>query len=145
MSKSSIDEMGGRAILEKAMKVFYDKVYEHPWLGLYFQEIDQDTIESQQVDFMIGALGGPKNVYSGRLPVEAHQNMFVTEELFDLREEILKEALIEVKASQELIDRWMKIDQAFKAAIVKRKISDCKKTFVTDDIIGFEKDGKKVA
>lgn len=143
--KSTLEELGGRQLLEKAMKIFYDNVYEHPWLGLYFQDIDQDTIEAQQVDFMIGAFGGPKSVYSGRLPVEAHQNMFVTEELFDLREQMLKEALIEIEAPQELIDRWMKIDQAFKAAIVKKKLTDCKKTFVTDEIVGFEKDGKKVA
>lgn len=145
MKKSSLEEMGGRELLEKAMKVFYDRVYEHPWLGPYFQQIEQEVIEKQQVDFMIGALGGPKSLYSGRLPIEVHKNMFITEELFILREQLLLEALKEVKASEELIERWLKIDEAFKAGIVKKTIGDCEKTFATEEIIAFDKDGKKVA
>jgi hemoglobin len=145
MNKSSIEELGGREMLEKAMKAFYDRVYEHPWIGLYFKDISQDVIEKQQVDFMIGALGGPKSAYSGRLPVDAHKNMFITDELFQVREELLLEAFAEVKAPQELIDRWLKIDNAFKSGIVKKSIEQCEKTFVTDDILDFPNPIKKVA
>lgn len=145
MNKSSLEDLGGRTLLERAMKEFYDRVYEHPWLGLYFQHVEQEVIEKQQVDFMIGAFGGPKSLYSGRLPVEAHKNMFVSEELFELREKMLVEALKKVNAPQELIDRWLKIDEAFKSGIVKKRVEDCERTFATEEIIGYEKDGKKVA
>jgi hemoglobin len=145
MKKSSIEELGGRKLLEKAMKVFYDKVYEHPWLGLYFKEVPQEVIEKQQVDFMIGAFGGPKSLYSGRLPVEVHQNMLITDELFDLREKILLESLEEIQAPKELIERWFKIDEAFRAGITKKSIDECTKSFATEEFIAFDKDGKKVA
>lgn len=139
MKKSTIEELGGRELFEKAMTIFYDKVYEHSWLGLYFQHVDQKTIEKQQVDFMIGAFGGPKNIYSGRFPVEAHKNMFVNDELFDMREEMLIESLKEVDASAELIERWVKIDEAFRNVIVKKSVDDCERTFATEEIIIFEK------
>lgn len=144
MNKSSIEQLDGREILEKAMKVFYDKVYEHPWLGLYFKEVPQEVIEKQQVDFMIGAFGGPKSLYSGRLPIEVHQNMLITDELFDLREKLLLESLAEINAPQELIDRWLKIDKAFKSGIVKKSIDDCSRSFPTEDLVAFDKDSKKV-
>ena len=145
MKKSTLEELGGKSFLERVMKDFYDEVYLHPWLGLYFKGISQETIEKQQVDFMIGVLGGPKDLYSGRLPVEAHKNMLITEELFEVREKLLMNSLRKLKASEELIERWMKIDQAFKGGIVKKSIADCEKTFVTDEIISYENPGKKVA
>lgn len=134
--KSSIDELGGKKMFEKIASIFYDKVYEHPWIGKFFQEVDQKTIESQQVKFMMGNLGGLK-MYTGRLPGPAHKNMFITEELFELRERLLKEAFTEANASDELQARWLKIDHAFKGCIVKKSLNECEKTFVTDEILSF--------
>jgi len=42
-------------------KIFYENVYDHPWIGKFFQGIDQGIIEAQQVDLLQGALGGEKN------------------------------------------------------------------------------------
>lgn len=100
-TKKSFEELGGRKILEKVAKLFYDKVYDAEWIGKYFQSVKQEIIEEQQVDFMSMALGGPK-VYLGKLPVPAHKHMMITNELFDLREKLLDEALIEANACDEL-------------------------------------------
>jgi hypothetical protein len=66
--------------------------------------------------------------------------MMISEELFELRQKYLSEALNEAKASVELTDRWLTIDEAFKRAIVKKSLTDCKKIFFTDDILDFKKD-----
>lgn len=137
-------ELGGQQMLEKISKIFYDKVYEHPWIGKYFEEIDQETIQSQQVRFMMGNLGGPK-IYTGRLPGPAHKNMFINEELFQLREKLLMESFDEAKASSELIERWLKIDNAFKHMIVKNSLSECEKTFAGDTILNFTNPELKIA
>jgi len=142
--KKEFEALGGRAILEKVSKIFYDKVYEHPWIGLFFKETPQETIESQQVDFMTSALGGG-NIYLGRLPVPAHKHMFITEELFDLRQDLLNEALVEANASKDLIDKWNKIDEAFRRRLVKKSVSDCEKRFKTDELMIFKDPTKKVA
>ena len=134
----SFEDLGGRAMLEKVAKIFYDKVYEDAWIGQYFKDVDQEVIEEQQVDFMSMALGGPK-VYLGKLPVPAHKHMMINDEIFVLREQLLDEAFIEAKACQELIVRWRKIDEAFKAKIVKTSIKDCEKRFNTDVFMDFPK------
>lgn len=142
--KLSFEQLGGRAILEKVSKIFYDKIYDHPWIGLYFKEVPQDVIESQQVDFMSQALGGPK-VYLGKLPVAAHKHMLLDDEIFDLRERLLKEALVEANACEELQIRWLKIDEAFRLKIVKKSISECEKRYNTDTILDFPNPIKKAS
>ncbi len=134
--KLSFEELGGRPALEKVAKKFYDLVYEHPWIGQYFKEINQEIIESQQVDFMSAALGGPR-VYLGKLPVPGHKHMMLTDELFDLRESLLVQAMDDVGIHPELRERWLRIDEAFRKKLVKRDISECEKRFKTDEILDF--------
>jgi hemoglobin len=138
------DELTSISFLKDVVKTFYEKIYSHEWIGKYFAEIPQEQIEAQQVDFMVGALGGPKN-YAGQLPTTAHNAMMITEQLFDLREELLLESLEEHKASRELIERWLKIDEAFRHKIVKKKISECVKNYATEEILDFPNPMKKVS
>lgn len=132
--------IGGRLTLDRVHKLFYDKAYAHPWLGKYFQHIDQAHIERQQSDFMAAAMGGP-NVYCGRFPVPAHEHMFITEELFDVRTQLLEASLDEAGLTPEYAARWLKIDRAFKQKLVKHDLSECKKRYFTDEILAFEKGG----
>ena len=90
--KTLLENLGGRPILERVHKVFYDKLYEHPWLKLFFSDIDQKTIEDQQTDFMVSNMGGGK-IYSGALPKNAHKHMFIDHAMFDLRQDLLQASL----------------------------------------------------
>ena len=142
MSKK-FEDLGGKGMLEVITKIFYDKIYDHPWLSQFFKNIKQEIIESQQVDFMQGHLGG-KKVYCGQLPVSAHKHMFVTKELFDLRQAILRDSMKEANASRELVEAWLKIDDSFRAGIIKASASQCEKRFFTDEILAFKNpDGVK--
>lgn len=134
---SLYDEIGGRDYLTKVVKKFYDKVYAHPRLKLYFLKTPQKHIENQQIDFMIGALGGPR-IYMGRNPKDVHPHILITEELFELRNELLIEALKEERASVLLIERWLQIEAAFKNSIVKTSVVECKGRYKTDEILNFE-------
>jgi truncated hemoglobin YjbI len=141
MMLSLYDKVGGRPVLEKLVKRFYDKVFAHPWLGLYFKNVKQTTIELQQVEFMIGALGGPR-IYMGKIPGDAHPHMMITNELFDLRQKLMLEALKEENSLPELTDRWLKIEEAFREKIVKTSIDKCQVRFFGDEILDFIKTNK---
>lgn len=132
-----MNELNDRQLYDLVLKVnkaFYDRVYKDPWMSQVFGVVEQKFIELQQTDFIVGALGGPKR-YSGRAPQDAHPHIFVDQEMWDLRERFLVEALEEVKAPDWLRERWIKIDNAFKKAILKNSVADCKKRFTTDEII----------
>ena len=132
--KTLFETLGGRPVLERVHKVFYDKLYEHPWLKQFFSEIAQKTIEDQQTDFMVSNMGGGK-IYSGALPKNAHKHLFVTDEMFDLRNKILKASLDECGVAQDLAERWLRIDDAFRKSIVKEDPGQCEKRFFTDEIV----------
>lgn len=132
------ENLKDKKVIHKICKTFYEKVYDDPWLYMYFKEIDQDHITSQQADFIIGALGGPKN-FSGRLPVNAHPHMMINDEIFDLRMSLLREAMIEEGAPIELMEVWMRLDEAFRNAIVKGSVSELKGRYATDVFLNFEK------
>lgn len=135
------DLIGSRSTLDKVHKIFYDKIYAHPWISLYFKEVKQEIIESQQSDFMSQAMGGPA-IYCGKLPVPAHHHLFISEELFELRTRLLQEAMHEAGINLEHQVLWLKIDQAFKKAIIKKTIADCLPRFKTDEIIDYPRPTK---
>ena len=120
--------------IHRVNKAFYDRVFKDQWLGAIFKDVNQAHIENQQTDFMIGAFGGPK-VYSGRNPIHAHVHIFVNEEIWILREKYLKEAFLETDLPEEVRVKWIKIDEAFKNAILKKSYNDCTKRFTMDEIV----------
>lgn len=121
MKQTLFDAVGGMPTLDKVHKIFYDKIYAHDWLKLFFEGHDQKAIENRQTMFMAEKMGADVEYY-GKQPQMAHRQMYITKELYDIRHEILKESLIEAGVSQDLIERWLKIDYAFIRQIVKDSI-----------------------
>jgi hemoglobin len=113
--------VGGLATLEKVHRIFYDKIYAHPWIGQFFADHDQVSIERRQTRFMAEKMGGDV-MYPGKEMKMAHRQMFITEELFELRSQLLRESLAEADVPPALAVRWLKIDAAFKRQIVKDSI-----------------------
>ncbi len=131
---SLYDQLGGRECLERVHRRFYDKAFNHPILGAFFNGKSQQHQEDQQSDFMAAQFGGPQR-YGGRFPDGAHQHMFITEAHFELRQKLLAETLDECRVAPELRDRWLVIDRNFKSQIVKTSIDECKKRYTKDTII----------
>ncbi len=131
------DILRDKSIIRDVNQAFYDKVYDHEWLSMFFQAVTKEHIINQQTDFITAALGGPKN-YSGRLPYNAHPHMFITDEVFDLRSSLLTEALDEAGAPVELKEAWLRIDSSFRHVIVKQSIDQCSKRYAIDEILSFE-------
>lgn len=139
MSKlDEFEKMGGRKSLILINKIFYDKIYAHPWMKLYFEKVPQQHIEDQQVDFMQKVLGG-ENLYVGKAPPAAHMHIFIDEEVFDVRQQLLKEAFTEARANPILVEKWLSLDNSFKRVLLKESPTDCQRRFKTDPILYFPK------
>lgn len=139
MSEESLySKIGGREILERVHKVFYDKIYEHPWLKHFFSHMDQKLIENQQTDFMTSIMGGGE-IYSGGFPKNVHKHMYITEELFDVRKILLSDSLEECGVKPDLAESWLKVDNTFRQSLVKNDPSQCEKRFFTDEILIYPK------
>ena len=51
-------------------------------------------------------MGGPRAFY-GRLPIPAHEHMYITQEMFELRHGMLRESIEEHGISGQLMEEWL--------------------------------------
>ncbi len=121
MKQTLFDAVGGLPTLQKVHKIFYDMVYAHPWLKQFFAGHNQELIENRQTTFMGEKMGGPVE-YLGKPLRMAHRNMYISRELFDVRQALLRESLQKAGVADELAARWLRIDNAFMQTIVKNSI-----------------------
>ncbi len=118
------DRLGGYDAMRRVHKIFYDKLFAHPWLKQFFVEHPQEIFENQQTAFMAGLMGGPK-VYAGKTPKMAHQNIFITDVLFETRSSILSQSIKEAGIADDIREEWLAADRTLKRALVKSSLSDC--------------------
>jgi len=121
MEISLYESLGGLPTLERVHKIFYDKIYDHPWLKLFFEGFNQQVIEDKQTSFMAEKFGGP--AYTGKPLKQVHENMYISQELADLRHHILQESLVEAEIPEELATRWLRIDEAFMQQVIKKSVA----------------------
>ncbi len=91
-------------------------------------------LEEQQTDFMMVLFGGPPH-YSGRAPMRAHQHLFITDEVFEIRHELLSQSLDEANVSEEHKQRWLKFDAGMKSAVVKKSVDEVEPLYRTGPVI----------
>jgi len=132
--KSFFDETGGWPTLDKVHKVFYDKVYVHPWMKQFFLGVEQKRIEQQQSNFMAAIFGGPKR-YVGNSPKSAHLRMFITQELMDIRTQLLEESLLECRVSAPNRMIWLSKDKNFHSTILKKGHDEVVKRYATEEVL----------
>ncbi len=137
IDKTLFKRLGGKATLERVHKTFYDLAYAHPWLRKYFTDKPQEVLEQQQTDFMSYLMGGP-NLYTGKTPKMAHQHMVITDELFEVRRQLLSEAIKQEGISDDLREEWLAADSALKRSISKKTAGDCQRAYATQEILDFK-------
>jgi hemoglobin len=71
MTDSLFDRLGGRAAVEAAVELFYEKVLADDLLSPFFANTDMTRQRAQQKAFLTFAFGGPNN-YTGQDLRTAH-------------------------------------------------------------------------
>ena len=70
------------------------------------------------------------------MPKDAHPQIWVDENIWNYREELLKKAFKKVNAPIALRQLWLRVDEAFKNVIIKKGGKEaCVGRYKTDDII----------
>lgn len=117
-------EVGGEAGILKVHRRFYDAIFAEPWLGQFFAGKHEDVLAEKQTKFMVAAFGGENN-YRGDTPAFVHMHMFITDEMSDLRQEILRKAILDEGFGDSIAERWLKVDDSFRKSIVKNSVDEC--------------------
>lgn len=138
IDKMLYNRLGGKATFVKVHKLFYDKAYADPWLSRFFTDKPQEVLENQQTDFMIQLMGGPK-AYGGKSPKSAHQHMVISDELFELRSQMLSDSIKELGISDALREEWLDADRTFKRALMKSSEAECTQAYPNQPILNFKR------
>jgi hemoglobin-like flavoprotein/truncated hemoglobin YjbI len=118
------DEIGSEDIILRVHQRFYDAIFEEPWLEKFFYGKSKETLIRKQTQFMVAAFNGPNN-YTGDTPAFVHMHMLITEEMSNVRETLLRRAILAEGLSTAIADRWLAVDRSFRPAIVKKSVDEC--------------------
>ena len=87
---------------------------------------------------MVQIMGVPK-AYAGKSSKLAHQHMVITDELFELRSEILSASIKEAGIRNDLRKEWLDTDRGIKRALVKTSEAQCSVSYPNQAILNFPK------
>ncbi|WP_266215163.1 group I truncated hemoglobin [Paraliomyxa miuraensis] len=122
--------------LSALAKTFYDKVYAHPWIGRFFRHVDQARQEVKLVRFLLLSWGDASfGSYQGQYLREEHANLYITDELFDLRQALFAETLREHGHGGALVGAFLAFNERWRSFVVKRSVQECEPTYPGEEIV----------
>ena len=115
------EAIGGDAMVQKVLRIFYDVVFDDPLLQPFFKHTHKETIRGKQFGFMKRCFTGDKDVYMGQRPRNAHHWMVIDDALFDHRQALMRNALEAAGMQPAHREKWLATEEVFRSQIVKDK------------------------
>ena len=105
------DRIGGKAAVDKAVVIFYEKILDDDRIKHFFDDVDMKVQVEKQKSFLTYAFGGPVN-YSGKDLRNAHSRL-VAQGLNDTHFEAvaghLNDTLVELEVPHSLVKEVMQL------------------------------------
>jgi truncated hemoglobin YjbI len=111
--------------LRAVVHTFYESLFPHPRLGVFFDGVAQPRQEARLIGFIELVSGGWDDPFQGDYLRQAHAHLFITEELFALRATLLEAAIRAHGHGDEVVRRWQAFDERWKPFVVKARIDEC--------------------
>lgn len=115
----------GHEKLTEILTLFYDRLFEDPFVGFLFQAFDREDLLRKQILFTGRLLGATELKYEGKGLREAHFPHPIRSAHFGRRQVILRSVLEELSVPENLISDWLSLELSLKPFVVKGQ-GDCK-------------------
>lgn len=112
--------LGEGEILTKVLTDFYGRVYQDERLASFFDGVTKQRLIEKQFLFTRQILTG-ENIYFGDQPRNLHHWMVISEDLFDYRSAIMRDCLRKGGLNEDMVERFMAIEDYYREDIVKDK------------------------
>lgn len=110
----------GATRVRRIMETFYAQVFADERLAPFFAGVTPERVIGKQYSFMQKLTTGEK-VYFGDNPRNAHHWMVISEDLFEHRESLMRNALLAHGANEDEIARWMRLESFYRHDILKNR------------------------
>lgn len=122
--------------LHAIARAFYDKVYAHPWIGRFFEGVDQPNQELKLVRFFHLSWDDPLfGQLQGQYLKDEHAHMYITPALFDLRQELFAAAVREQGHDEALVQAFLAFNEIWRPYVVKASKRECTDAFTGHGIV----------
>lgn len=115
--KTLYETLGGEPAVRAILQTLYDALFEDPIVGFLFAGKDKAHLVTQQVTFTCQFLGGPER-YTGKPLPEAHAALPLLPGHFDRRHHLLRQALEQHGAPDEVKRVWLTIDENLRPSVL---------------------------
>jgi len=105
-------------LMQEVLQDFYGRVYKDELLSPYFHGITMQRSIEKVYSFFQQVITGNK-CYFGDRPRNAHHWMVISDETYLYREKLMIECLGRAGLSEEMIKRWIAVENYYKNVIVK--------------------------
>jgi hemoglobin len=122
MAGALYERLGGKAAIEAAVDIFYDKVLKDDRIKSFFDGVDMAKQKAKQKAFLAYAFGGPAN-YSGKNMRDGHAHLVkrgLNDSHVDAVIENLGATLRELKVAEDLIAEVAKIANSVRNDVLGR-------------------------
>ena len=119
---SLFERLGGKAAVEAAVDLFYQKVLADPGISHFFEGTDMRVQRGKQKAFLITVFGGPA-IYTGKDLRRAHAPLVergLTDSHFDAVAGHLRATLEELGVARDLTDEVMSIAASTRDDVLNR-------------------------
>ena len=116
---SLYERVGGRALVDSAVDIFYAKVLADDRINMFFENIDMVSQQNKQKRFLTMVFGGPSE-YSGKDMHHAHARMRINEAHFSAMLECLTRTLKELNVFQNDINEILEMANCVKNDVLNR-------------------------
>ncbi len=107
------------AEIEAVLQALYERMFDDPIVGFFFDGKDRDHIVRAQVPLVRRMLGETGVTYDGKPIPEAHAALPILPGHFDRRHHLLAEVLRERGVDAAARARWLEVDLGFRDAVLK--------------------------
>ncbi|ASM75918.1 hypothetical protein VITFI_CDS0139 [Vitreoscilla filiformis] len=113
------EELGQGRQVRRALEDFYATVFADAQLAPFFQHVTPERVIGQQYAFLCLLMTGEK-IYFGERPRNAHHWMVISDALMDHRQALMRAALVRQGLTPDQIARWTRLEEHWRADMVKR-------------------------
>ena len=114
----------GADLIQKAIRLFYDRAFEDPMIQHFFMRSDKEHLIREQSLFATALLGGPRQ-YKGLSLEKAHEKRSIRLPHFKRRQILMGEVLTELGLADELKREWLRREEALRPLILGEGVADC--------------------
>lgn len=122
---SLFEQLGGREVLERILRDFYDRVYTDIMIGFMFQRVDKERLIQKELELTARMLGASHIPYTGMPMRPVHAPHRIMGGQFERRQHMLRQVLDDHDVPEAVKTTWLRHTESLRPQITQDPSKHC--------------------